>query len=116
MVDTVHFQPADPGVRWQKDPDVVIDVRDASGMWRVITPNVVRLESGYRMYYTESGPGMEYRTSPASILGAYSEDGLAWEREPGTRLTPQNPLAGLRVVCPDVIPLPDGGYRMYLEG
>ena len=116
MVETAHFQPADPGVQWQKDPDVVIDVRDASGMWRVITPNVIQLDTGYRMYYTESGRGMEYRISPASIMSAFSADGLSWEREPGVRLAPQEPLASLRVVCPDVMPLPDGGYRMYLEG
>jgi hypothetical protein len=32
------------------------------------------------------------------------------------RLGPQGPDAELRVVCPDVIPLDDGSYRMYFEG
>ncbi len=113
---SVHHQPTDPGTRWVKDTDVVIDVRDTTGMWRIITPNVVEVEGGYRMYYTESGPGMDYRASPASIRSAFSEDGDAWEREEGVRLAPHESGPGLRVVCPDVIPLPDGGWRMYFEG
>lgn len=116
MLTAVHYQPTDPGTEWVKDPDVVIDVRDASGMWRIITPNIVEIEGGYRLYYTESGPGMDYRSSPAKILSAFSQDGDSWERELGVRLAPHEPGTGLRVVCPDVIPLPDGGWRMYFEG
>jgi len=99
-----------------KDPDIAIDVREASGTWRIITPNVVEIDGGFRMYYTESGPGMDYRASPASILSAFSKDGDSWIQEPGVRLAPHGPTAALRVVCPDVIPLPDGGWRMYFEG
>jgi predicted GH43/DUF377 family glycosyl hydrolase len=116
MLTSVHYQPNDPGTDWVKDPEIAVDVREASGMWRIITPNVVELERGYRMYYTESGPGMDYRTSPASILSAFSLDGDTWEPEPGVRLAPHESGASLRVVCPDVIPLPDGGWRMYFEG
>ncbi len=58
-----------------KDPEIVIDVRDATGMWRALTPNVVEADGRYRMYYTESAPGMDYRAAPASILSAFSEDG-----------------------------------------
>ena len=116
LPESVHFQPSDPGTRWVKDARVVIDVRDDSGMWRNLTPNVIELSGGFRMYYTESGPGPDYKTRPANILSAYSDDGEAWEREPGIRLGPHEPGAARRVVCPDVVPLPAGGYRMYLEG
>ena len=68
------------------------------------------------MYYTESGPGKDYRDSSARILSAYSQMGDIWAQEQGVRLSPHPPDAALRVVCPDVIPLPEGGYRMYFEG
>ena len=114
---SVHYQPLDPGTKWLKNPDIVIDVRERSGMWRIITPNVVeRSGGGFRIYYTESGPGMDYGDSPGRILSAYSDDGDVWEQEPGFRLEPHPPHAGLRVVCPDVVPLPGGGLRMYFEG
>lgn len=115
-LQSVHFQPSDPGTRWVKDPGIVVDVRDMSGMWRNLTPNVVELADGFRMYYTESGPGADYGKHPARIMSLLSRDGEAWEPEPGVRIGPHEPGAGRRVVCPDVIPLPDGGYRMYLEG
>jgi predicted GH43/DUF377 family glycosyl hydrolase len=116
MLTSVHFQPTDPGIKWVKDPDIVIDARDVTGMWRIITPNVVEFGHGYRMYYTESGPGMDYRASPASILSAFSADGETWEPEEGVRLGSDESGPSLRVVCPDVISLPDGGWRMYFEG
>lgn len=115
-VRSVHYQPTDPGTRWVKDPGIVIDAPDDSGEWKVLTPNVVELPGGgYRMYYTLSGPGRDYGPTPASILSAFSPDGERWQHEPGVRLAPHESEAGVRVVCPDVIPLEDGGYRMYFE-
>ena len=116
MQRRVHYQPTDPGTQWEKDPGIVIDATDASGNWRSITPNVIETNAGFRMYYTESGPGLDYRSSPAQILSAISHDGTVWELEPGVRIAPYEPGPGLRVVCPDVVPLPEGGYRMYFEG
>ncbi len=116
LAGTVHHVPNDPGTQWTKDPGIAIDVRDATGDWRMLTPNVISLDNGFRMYYTESGPGQDYRASRGQIMSAFSEDGDRWEKEPGIRLGPHGPHANLRVVCPDVIPLPGGGYRMYVEG
>ena len=68
MQRRVHYQPTDPGAaptQWEKDPGIVIDATDASGNWRSITPNVIETNAGFRMYYTESGPGLDYRSSPA---------------------------------------------------
>ena len=116
-VRSVHFAPTDPGTRWIKDPGIVIDAPDASGEWKVLTPNVVDVPGGgYRMYYTRSGPGRDYGPTPAVILSAFSSDGSRWAAEPGVRLAPHGPAADVRVVCPDVIPLAGGGYRMYFEG
>ena len=111
----VHFQPTDPGTRWVKDPGVVIEPADATGNWKALTPNVVDVPGGYRMYYTLVGPGSDYAVTPGNILSAFSTDGSRWEPEPGVRLAPHEPTAGLRVVCPDVIPTDDGGWRMYFE-
>ena len=61
------------------------------------------------------GPGVDYTVTQGNILSAVSDDGEQWEKEPGVRVGPHEPEAGLRVVCPDVVPLPDGGYRMYFE-
>jgi hypothetical protein len=99
---------------------VVIAPPDDSGDWKALTPNVVALPGGgYRMYFTISGPGRDYGPTRAVIRSAVSADGSAWELEPGDRLQPHGPDAAVRVVCPDVIPLPaaDGsGWRMYFEG
>jgi hypothetical protein len=113
---SVHYALNDPDIRWTKDPGIAIDVRDATGDWRNLTPNVISLDNGFRMYYTESGPGSDYRASKGRIMSAFSEDGTTWEKEQGIRLGPNGLHANLRVVCPDVIPLPGGGYRMYIEG
>ncbi|MEO6206584.1 MAG: hypothetical protein ABIP77_01360 [Candidatus Limnocylindrales bacterium] len=116
-IRSVHWQPADPGTHWVKDPGVVIDAPDASGEWKILTPNVVEVPSGgYRMYYTRSGPGRDYGPTPAVILSSFSPDGSQWQEEPGIRLAPHGPDASIRVVCPDVIPMDGGGYRMYFEG
>lgn len=113
----VHFLPTDPGTRWVKDPGVVIDVPDLPGPWKMLTPNVVAVPGGgFRMYLSRSGPGLDYDHVPTVILSARSADGERWELDPGVRLAPYGPHADVRVVCPDVVPLAEGGYRMYFEG
>ncbi|MBM4409542.1 MAG: hypothetical protein FJ038_13325 [Chloroflexi bacterium] len=115
-VTAVHYAPVDPGLRWVKDPGVRIDVPQELGHWKALTPDVVAVEGGLRMYYTLVGPGTDYDVTPGRILSAFSVDGERWEPEPGVRVEPFGPHADLRVVCPDVVPLDGGGYRMYLEG
>lgn len=115
-VPSVHHVPTDPGTRWVKDSGVRIDVPDDSGLWKALTPNVVAAPGGFRMYYTLVGPGRDYGVTNGSIMSAFSVDGERWTAEPGVRLGPHGPHADLRVVCPDVIPLDEGGYRMYVEG
>ena len=112
---SIHFQPDDPGTRWVKDPGVAIEPPDASGNWKALTPNVVDVPGGYRLYYTLVGEGNDYSVTPGVVRSAFSDDGTHWEPEPGDRLGPHEPTADLRVVCPDVIPLEGGGWRMYFE-
>ena len=115
----VHFQPTDPGTRWVKDPGVVIEPPDASGTRKALTPNVVDVPGGYRMYYTVYetlvGSDSDSQLTRGNVLSAFSTDGSRWELESGVRLAPHEPTAGQRVVCPDVIPTDDGGWRMYFE-
>jgi len=115
-ITSVHHVPADPGTRWTKDAGIVIDVPDDSGDWKTLTPNVIAVPGGYRMYYTLVGPARDYAAAAGSVMSAFSADGEHWTMEPGVRLAPFGPLADLRVVCPDVVPLDGGGHRMYVEG
>ena len=99
----------------RKDNRIANDLDNPLDSDRILTPNVIRLPSGgYRMYYLGCGPA---RTSPeaaAYILSAFSEGGCSWEKDSGTRVDVCPPY-GLCAMCPDVIPLEDGGYRMYYE-
>lgn len=138
-----HTVGSDPGTRWIKDskpavdapPDDQLDPRpDArwpatglrSGIYGVVTPNVVPLRSGgYRLYYTQilprpefPGGANDYDNATTRILSARSEDGTTWIPEPGVRLSPsQSGPETLRVVSPEVVPFGQDRdrLRMYYE-
>jgi hypothetical protein len=117
---SVHWVPSDPGTRFVKDPAVVVAPPAVDGEWKALTPNVLALPSGgFRLYYTLSGPGRDYGPTRAAVLSCFSPDGLTGEPEAGERIAPFGVDAAVRVVCPDVVPIPaaeGGGWRMYLEG
>ena len=136
-----HHVEHDPGVAWRKDARPAIDAPpdtapapDAAAVWDpgaprtgicgAVTPNVVGLPDGaYRMYYTQilprpghPGGANDYSHATTRILSATSADTVTWTLEPGVRLAPQAGGAGdSRVVSPDVVALPEGGWRMYYE-
>lgn len=138
-----HAVATDPGTDWIKDRAAAIDVPpdDAvdplpevqwpvadrrSGVYGVVTPNVVALADGsYRIYYTQILPrdgfpagANDYDNSTTRILSAVSANGLVWAPEAGVRLSAQAGGAGeFRVVSPEVVPLADGSgdWRMYFE-
>lgn len=114
---TIHYHHTDPGLNWVKDFRVAIEEESPAGVCHAITPNVVRLDDGrYRMYYSALVYGdRQFENSTAVIKSAISDDAIHWEQESGNRLESFSPDATLRVLCPDVIPHPDGGYRMYFE-
>ena len=112
----VHYQNADPGPRWVKDPEIAVNSEDPDDEARTITPNVVRLSGGgYRMYYTGVGPGRPPLIASESFLSAFSEHGDVWRKEPESRLEITDVDDSQRILCPEVIPLPDGRFRMYWE-
>jgi len=114
---SVHFAPTDPGVRWSKDPWIAVDMDNDDATVKIVTPNVIVLpQGGYRMYYTALWYGANgFEDSTSVIRSAFSDDAVTWRRDPGDRIRPFGPNAELRVLCPEVVPRRDGGYRMYLE-
>ncbi|MFH1007048.1 MAG: hypothetical protein V1800_06020 [Candidatus Latescibacterota bacterium] len=137
-----HAVPTDPGTSWKKDTAVAVDappddqvdpVPEArwpvhavrTGIFGAVTPRVVTLPGGYRLYYTQilPRPGFpaganDYDNSATRILSATSADGEAWTPEPGVRLSSRKGGAGeFRVVSADVAPMVHGNgrLRMYYE-
>ena len=111
-----HYQETDPGTVWTKDEGVVIDVDEGRDPHRVLTPNVIALrEGGYRMYYYSGEPERRAEGVTGCIVSAFSTDGDTWTREDGRRVDAHAPDAESRTLCPDVLVLPEGGYRMYYQ-
>lgn len=112
----VHFHQHDPGVHWTKDSQIAIDLDTPLDSSSILTPNVVRLSSGgYRIYYTGRGPAHPDPNAVGYILSAYSDDAATWTKDAGIRIDLHAPHATTRTLCPDVVPLPNGGWRMYYE-
>ncbi len=116
IIRSVHFAERDPGRHWVKDAHIAVDQDTPLDSTKILTPNVIRFPDGrYRMYYTGLGLGRPVAESEGYILSAGSDDAKVWVKDPGIRLDVHSPDADRRVLCPDVIPLPDGRYRMYYE-
>ena len=112
----VHYHDGDPGTEWTKDPWVALDLDSPLDSGSILTPNVVRLPGGdYRIYYTGRGPAHPDPDVAGYILSARSDDAEHWTKEDGIRVDLNGPHATTRTLCPDVVPLPEGGWRMYYE-
>ena len=112
----VHYSESDPGCTWVKDPGIAINSDDPDDDSRSITPNVLKIPGGgFRMYYTGRGHGPFLGMMGESFLSAFSDDGLVWRKEQGSHLEVSDVDDTQRILCPEVIPLPDGRYRMYWE-
>ena len=74
MTRAVHYQMADPGTRWIKDAEIAVDSDGPLDAQRVLTPNVIRLGRGYRMYYHGFGPERPNPDSKGYILSSFSAD------------------------------------------
>ena len=101
------------GVIWHREPGIRVDVGGEHGSEMVYWPHVFRFPEVLRMYFTGSvrtGRGWNER-----ILSAVSADGLAWEVEPGERVSPGDELDRFFVSAPCVARI-SGGYRMYYAG
>lgn len=87
----------EPGPRWMPG-GVAVPGRYADA-------EVVEMGEGeYRMYFGEEP---EVAAGAPGIYSAVSGDGIKWEVEEGVRLA--------SAVFPDVVRLPQGGYRMYFQ-
>ena len=116
MITSVHYQEVDPGLAWVKDQEVAIDSDGPLDSDRALTPNVVKMQGGYRMYYHGFAAQRPNADSKGYILSAFSGDGEEWEKEPGIRMDAGGEGAEHYIWSPDVIPLENGCYRMYYEG
>ncbi|MYI63158.1 MAG: hypothetical protein F4105_16190, partial [Gemmatimonadetes bacterium] len=74
MLRVVHYQDVDPGTQWIKDAAVAIDSDGPLDADRTLTPNVVKMDGGYRMYYHGLGPERPNAASKGYILSAFSTD------------------------------------------
>jgi hypothetical protein len=75
-----------------------------------VDPVWTRLDTGWhRLYYSVAPRGEDpaLGQAPTEIHSARSEDGRRWEVERGVR------MVGRSIVDPDVVALPEGGFRMY---
>ena len=112
----VHYHEKDPGTDFSRDSGIAIDLDHPLDSDRILTPNVIHIPSGgYRMYYTGLGPARRDQNALGYIVSAFSEDAVTWQKDPGVRVDLFTPHASARTLCPDVVPLEDGGYRMYFE-
>jgi hypothetical protein len=110
-----HYQEQDPGTAWVKDATIAIPI-DERDSYRVLTPNVVALpHGGYRMYYCGGSVERKEQGIAGYVASAASTDGNAWSKEMGIRVDVHAPDAEEWVVCPDVVTLPQGGFRMYFQ-
>ncbi|HSO35893.1 MAG TPA: hypothetical protein VLT33_25360, partial [Labilithrix sp.] len=74
---------SEDGVTFRKEPGVRIDNGEGAEA-RALSPcAVARTEGGYRLYFEAA---RNIRGDGSVILSARSEDGLAFEREPGIRV------------------------------
>ncbi len=103
---------------WRKEPGVRVTGSRGLDRCKVQAPGVVALPGGgYRLFYTAVGPAKPFADCQGYVLSAVSQDGLAFEPEPGIRVAPDpgRPELSLRALAPSVKPIA-GGWRMYFEG
>ncbi len=100
------------GLTWQEETFSGITFTDQNACSGV---DIVTLPDGsFRLYYSESMPSEQYTmTGTANILSAVSQDGLAWEKEPGIRLE-YTKCSSPFVQHPRIIKLDDRSYKMFV--
>ena len=110
-----HFVSRDPGLVWKKDKRVMIDPSGPLDNFWALTPNVVKISEGYRMFYTGVTREKRMQGCLGYILSATSFDGVSWIKDTGISVDNFPGGGELWVLCPDVISLPDGRWRMYFQ-
>jgi hypothetical protein len=103
---------------WKKEADARIEGSRPLDSSKLQAPCIVRIPSGgYRLFYTAIGPARPFAHCQGYILSAVSDDGLAFEPEPGIRLAPQPDVAHMsrRILAPTITECDDGRWRVYFE-
>lgn len=89
---------------WNREPGFRMLPDEAE---RVIGMCVIKLDDGsFRMYYHA-----RISNNPGKIYSAISQDGFAWEKEPGVRVSSDNDDLG----SPYCVQLKDGSFRLYFH-
>jgi hypothetical protein len=97
-MDGINFAP-EPGIRVQPDP------ARADMSRRVLAPSIAQTAEGnWRMYFEARGVA----SRPYTIGSAVSDDQLAWQVEPGSRLQAYGGVGG-----PRYVELSQGGGRLF---
>jgi hypothetical protein len=103
---------------WKKEADARLEGSRPLDSSKLQAPCIVRIPSGgYRLFYTAIGPARPFAHCQGYILSAVSDDGLAFEPEPGIRLAPQQDVAHMsrRILAPTITICDDGRWRVYFE-
>lgn len=95
---------SDDGITFVKEPGVRVD-HYAGAELRVLSPSVLAVAGGYRMYFEARGHGGSF------IGSAFSPDGLEFALEPGPRIAADGTALG----SPRPLVLPDGAVRLYFH-
>jgi hypothetical protein len=105
-------------LHWQREPGARLEGSRELDSAKLQAPAIAAVPSGgFRLFYTAVGPERPYSACQGYILSAVSNDGLAFEKEPGIRLAPRPdvPHMSRRLVSPAVTRCADGRWRMYVE-
>jgi hypothetical protein len=105
---------SEDGLVWRRE----LGVRFADGDSQFGSPRVLPLEDGrFRLYcHDYPSPFRAGIDAGNRIISAISDDGLAFTREPGTRIDQETAWESYAVYAPEVLRLGDGTYRMYYAG
>lgn len=106
------------GIHWTCENNPALTAENAAevlgsaqhGTTDLIEPSVVRVGSGYRMWFITRGSN-----EPGNRMHhAYSVDGLSWSVDQADLLTGQSMGASCRIHYPQVVPT-DSGYWIYIS-
>ena len=97
------------GLHWIREPGIRLDVGGLHKSRHVYYPQVVNLETGFRIYFRAGG-------YDSFIGSAVSDDGLNWREEPGKRIGPEKAQGISRIEPGKVMRFAENDWRMFFGG
>lgn len=103
--NSIRSAVTDDGLTWKVETGTRLRLNEQN----LSSPRIIFLDDGRcRLYCGERGRG---------IISSVSDDGgVTFELEPGVRIAPDQPFDRYIAFAPEIMRLPDGGYRMYYAG